>query len=154
MLCPAKKENPMRVREVIGLIALIATIGLAVLIARGAETRSGTWALMKSDEPGMIRFALMMSYKGGHSNDESDWALADFQGLDLATASRHDVKFTISRDAGKFEGEGFVENGEGAGIFVLAIAFWVSAPIRSVDERICVISRSARKLVKKLIRPC
>ncbi len=47
----------------------------------------------------------------------SDWNAADLKGLDLATAAKHDVRFTIARDAGTFEAEGFVSGAEGAGLF-------------------------------------
>ncbi len=38
-------------------------------------------------------------------------------GLDVSKPGKQNVKFTITRDAGKFDCEGYLENGEGAGFF-------------------------------------
>ena len=43
--------------------------------------------------------------------------MSALQGIDLATPGKHDVKFTINREAGRIDAEGFVKDGEGAGIF-------------------------------------
>ena len=43
--------------------------------------------------------------------------MRDLQGIDLSTTARHDVHFTINRDAGKIDAEGFVHDGDGAGFF-------------------------------------
>jgi len=37
--------------------------------------------------------------------------------VDLTKAGKQEVHFTITRDAGKFDCEGFLNNGEGAGLF-------------------------------------
>ena len=39
------------------------------------------------------------------------------QGLDLAVQGKRDVQFAITRDAGRFDCEGYLKDGEGAGIF-------------------------------------
>jgi hypothetical protein len=95
-------------------LALIL-LGLAG-VARAAEFK-GTWTIRPSDEAGQVYFGLAHHRDGGHSQNESDWDLGEFLGLDVATQARHDVKFSIARDAGRFECEGFIKEGEGAGIF-------------------------------------
>jgi hypothetical protein len=83
----------------------------------GNEVRSGSWAISKSDEPGKIEFALMEHRRGGSSNHQSSWPVSAFQGVDLSKSGRQDVHFTIARDAGKIECEGYLNDGEGAGVF-------------------------------------
>ena len=73
--------------------------------------------LRPADDAGRVNFGLQHHMNGGSSSNESDWDLGEFLGLDVATADRHDVKFSIARDAGRFECEGFVRAGEGAGVF-------------------------------------
>ena len=97
---------------IVSTIFVISTINLFA-----AATESGDWTMRKSDEAGKVEFSLMQSSKHHHSQNSSDWARTAFQGLDSTTAGRHDVHFTIVRDAGKFECEGFLRDGEGAGVF-------------------------------------
>src|SRR5205814_3602937 len=47
----------------------------------------------------------------------SDCTASAFRGIDLSASGKHDVHFTIARDAGTIECEGFLKNGEGAGLF-------------------------------------
>jgi hypothetical protein len=77
----------------------------------------GNWTLMPSKETGKVQFGLFHRHDGGNSHSENDWPVSAFQGLDLATRARHDVKFTITRDAGRFDCDGYLGEGEGAGIF-------------------------------------
>lgn len=95
--------------------------GLCVIsgiVARGSSSpRSGDWTLRKSDEPGKVQFSLMEHHRGGISSHESDWPTTLFQGVDFSKSGRQDVRFTITRDAGKLDCEGFLNNGEGAGVF-------------------------------------
>jgi hypothetical protein len=101
----------------------LAFLGFAVcLIAlvtkgRAADIRSGDWTIRKSDGAGKVEFSLIERHHGGNSNHESDWPASSFPGVDFSKPGRQDVHFTISRDAGKIECEGFLNNGEGAGIF-------------------------------------
>jgi hypothetical protein len=81
------------------------------------STQSGDWVIKHSDAQGKIEFSLIESHHGGRSSHESDWPLSAFQGLDTTKAGRQDVHFAIVRDAGKFECEGYLNNGEGAGLF-------------------------------------
>jgi hypothetical protein len=89
----------------------------AVVKNRAADVRSGDWTIRHSDDPGKVEFALIEHHRGGTSNHESDWPASSFAGVDFAKSGRQDVHFTIARDAGKIECEGFLDNGEGAGIF-------------------------------------
>jgi len=82
-----------------------------------ADLRSGNWTISKSDEPGKVKFSLIERHRDGNSSHESDWAMTSFAGIDFSKSGRQDVHFTITRDAGKVECEGFLNNGEGAGIF-------------------------------------
>ena len=66
----------------------------------------------------MVKFGITYRHDDdGQSQHESDWPVSALQGIDLATPGKHDVKFTINREAGRIDGEGFVKGGEGAGIF-------------------------------------
>ena len=103
---------------VAGIVACsIALVCALALFAAETNPRSGSWAIQPSEEPGKVRFALFQHSKEHSSNHESDWDVKAFDGLDLSVAGKHDVKFTIRRDAGRFECEGYIENSEGAGVF-------------------------------------
>jgi hypothetical protein len=97
------------------LIGLASWGVLGVLLVWAAETQSGNWTIARSDIPGKVEFSL--SHRNGHSHYESDWPLSAFQGLDVSKSGRQEVRFTISRDAGRFECQGFLDNGEGSGLF-------------------------------------
>jgi hypothetical protein len=102
--------------RIISFTALALSLLLAARIAR-ADEFNGTWTIRPSEEPGQVYFGLAHHRNGGSSQNESDWAIGEFLGLDLATRDRHDVTFSIARDAGRFECEGFIKQGEGAGVF-------------------------------------
>ena len=95
---------------------IIVAIGAAAWVVTGAlasEAGSGKWAMHRSDEPGMVQFSLQ-GPRGSHGfNHISDWPTSSFSGLDLA----QDTQFTLTRDAGKFEFEGTLRDGAGAGTF-------------------------------------
>src|SRR6266513_1936209 len=107
----------MNLKRTIGLILVIAGVILAVAKALGGETESGDWTIRRSDTPGKVEFSLMDSRAGHHFHHSSDWPASDFSGLDFSKSGRQEVHFTIARDAGKFECEGFLHDGEGAGLF-------------------------------------
>ena len=87
-------------------------------VAWSAELR-GNWSLAPSKQPGQVKFGITYRHDDddGQSQHGSDWPVSALQRLDLATPGRHDVRFTINREAGRIEAEGFVKDGEGAGIF-------------------------------------
>src|SRR6267143_2065045 len=112
-----EERGPMNLKRTIGLILVIAGVILAVAKALGGETQSGDWTIRRSDVPGKVEFSLMDSRAGHHFHTSSDWPASDFSGLDFSKAGRQEVHFTIARAAGKFECEGFLHDGEGAGLF-------------------------------------
>ncbi|HET9305809.1 MAG TPA: hypothetical protein VFO46_07275 [Candidatus Sulfotelmatobacter sp.] len=113
----------MRVRRTLAYLVFASCVVFFVVKNRAAEVRSsgdvrsGDWTISKSDEPGKVEFSLIEHHHGGTSNHQSDWPASAFQGVDFSKAGRQDVQFTITRDAGKIACEGFLNNGEGAGIF-------------------------------------
>ena len=111
----------MRIRRTFAYLVFASCVLRAVVKNRAADVesqaRSGDWTISKSDEPGKVEFSLIEHHRGGMSNHQSDWSVSAFQGLDISKPGRQDVHFTIGRDAGKIECEGFLKDGEGAGIF-------------------------------------
>src|SRR5712664_1555760 len=107
----------MNLKRIIGLILVIAGVILGVAKALGGETQSGDWTIRRSDVPGKVEFSLMDSRAGHQFHFSSDWPTNDFSAVDFSKSGRQEVHFTIARDAGKFECEGFLNNGEGAGLF-------------------------------------
>ena len=107
----------MRFRQTAAFLIFASCLLFGVLKNQAAEVRSGNWTLGKSDEPGKVEFSLIEHHHGGTSTHESDWSTSLFAGVDFSKPGRQDVHFTISRDAGKIDCEGFLNDGEGAGIF-------------------------------------
>jgi len=103
---------------VAGIVASsMALVCALALFAADTKSRNGSWTIQPSDEPGKVRFALFQHSKEYSNNHESDWEVKAFEGLDLSIKGKHDVKFAIRRDAGRFECEGYIEDSEGAGVF-------------------------------------
>lgn len=95
---------------------LIAILLLLPEFALSAET--GEWTLAPAGVPGRIQFSLQGSRSAGHYfTSSSDWNASDFHGVDWSIAGKHDVHFTITRDAGSFDCDGFIKDGAGAGLF-------------------------------------
>src|SRR3984893_19424531 len=109
----------MNLKRIIGLILVMAGVILGVAKARGGEGQSGDWTIRRSDAPGRVEFSLMDSRAGHHFHYSSDWPASDFSGVDFSKPGRQEVYFTIARDAGKFECEGILQDGERAGVFHL-----------------------------------
>ncbi len=107
----------MNLKRSVGLILVIAGVILGVANLLGSETQSGDWTIRRSDVPGKVGFSLMDSRAGHHFHTSSEWPASDFAGVDFSKSGRQEVHFTIARDAGKFECEGFLQDGEGAGLF-------------------------------------
>jgi 4-hydroxy-3-methylbut-2-enyl diphosphate reductase IspH len=100
----------MRISHILAALVLFP-------LAAAAATTAGTWALDSADEPGKVQFSLQGSSGGDHFNTSSPWLLADLRGLDWAGTAKHDVHFTIQRDAGSIDCEGFVKDQRGSGLF-------------------------------------
>ena len=111
----------MRIGRTLACLVFASCVILLVLDSRASDPRnqvhSGSWAISKSDEPGKVEFALMEHRRDGTSNHQSDWSMSSFSGVDFSKPGRQDVQFTITRDAGKLECEGYLKDGEGAGVF-------------------------------------
>jgi hypothetical protein len=107
----------MRVRRTAAFLVFACCIVFGVVKNYAAEVHAGNWTIRKSDEAGKVEFALMEHRHGGNSNHESDWPMTSFPGVEFAKSGRQDVHFTLTRDAGKIDCEGFLNNGEGAGLF-------------------------------------
>src|ERR1700733_1922717 len=107
----------MRMRRTVAYLVFASCVLVFAMKNRAAENRTGDWTIRKSDDVGKVEFSLIEHHHGGTSSHESDWPMSSFQGVDFAKAGRQDVHFTITRDAGKVECEGFLNDGEGAGIF-------------------------------------
>lgn len=107
----------MRMRRTLVYLVFASCVLLVAVKNRAAENRSGDWTISKSNDAGKVEFSLIEHHHGGNSSHESDWPASAFQGVDFSKAGRQDVHFTIARDAGKIECEGFLNNGEGAGLF-------------------------------------
>lgn len=111
----------MRMRRTLAYLVFASCVILLVIKSRasnpGNGVHSGSWAISKSDEPGKVEFGLMEHRHDGMSNHQSGWPMSSFPGVDFSKPGRQDVQFTISRDAGKLECEGYLKDGEGAGVF-------------------------------------
>jgi hypothetical protein len=107
----------MRLTRPFAFIVFAFCLLFAVVKNRAADVRSGDWTIRHSDDSGKVEFSLIEHHHGGNSNHESDWPMSSFPGVDFSKPGRQDVHFTLARDAGKIECEGFLNNGEGAGIF-------------------------------------
>jgi hypothetical protein len=113
----AQENDAMNRRQPLICYVLIVCSLAVAWAARAAEKNTGDWTIRRSEEPGKVHFALMTYRDHGTSNHESDWPVSAFQGLDLGKPGKQDVSFKIVRDAGRFECKGYLEDGEGAGIF-------------------------------------
>jgi hypothetical protein len=107
----------MRIRRTLAYLVFASLVVLFVVKNRAAQSRSGDWTISKSEQPGKVEFSLIEHHHGGQSSHQSDWPANSFQGVDFSKPGRQDVRFTIARDAGKIDCEGYLNNGEGAGLF-------------------------------------
>lgn len=107
----------MRMRRTFAYLVFASFVLFAAVKNRAAEVRGGDWTISKSDIAGKVEFSLIEHRNHGQSSHSSDWPASSFQGVDFSKPGRQDVRFTITRDAGKIECEGFLNNGEGAGLF-------------------------------------
>jgi hypothetical protein len=107
----------MRMRRTLAYLVFACCVVFLVVKNRAAELRGGDWTISKSDNAGKVEFSLIEHHHGGTSNHQSDWPASSFQGVDFSKPGHQEVHFTITRDAGKIDCEGFLNDGEGAGLF-------------------------------------
>ncbi len=107
----------MRVRRTLAYLVFASCVLFGVIKNRAAEEHNGNWTINKSDQPGRVEFSLSEHHDSGNSSHSSDWPVSSFPGVDFAKPGHQDVHFTIARDAGKIDCEGFLKDGEGAGVF-------------------------------------
>jgi hypothetical protein len=100
-------------RMMVGIVAAICM--LASVYA--SETHSGEWSMQRSDAPGMVQLSLQSSGRGHSFSTTSGWPKSAFTGLDFSRSGAQDVRFAVTRDAGKFDFEGVMRNDAGAGSF-------------------------------------
>lgn len=99
---------------------MIIGMGAAILALAGAwagEANSGEWTMQRSDTPGAVQFSLQSSRGTHRFFTSSDWPKNEFSGIDWSARGAQDARFTLTRDAGKFEFEGVLRDGAGAGSF-------------------------------------
>ncbi len=90
---------------------------ISPILALSADVH-GRWTMAPSNTPEKASFSITYSSgEGHHSQSSSEWPLSDFPGLDFSNQNRHDVRFKIDRDAGVIDCDGFLQAGEGAGLF-------------------------------------
>jgi hypothetical protein len=94
----------------------LAALALIPLVAFGAVEK-GSWTVGPADQPGKVQFSLQSSGGDHHFDHSSPWQLADLRGLDFAAAGKHDAHFSITRDAGTIDCQGFVQEQHGGGLF-------------------------------------
>ncbi len=107
----------MRLGRTIFFLIFALCVLHAAVKNRAADVRGGNWTIGKSDEPGKVEFSLIEYNREGNSSHDSAWPASAFPGVDFSKSGRQDVHFTVTRDAGKIECEGFLNDGVGAGIF-------------------------------------
>jgi hypothetical protein len=107
----------MKLRELVGICATVACVVVVLLAGHAADMQAGSWTIVRGGEPGKVQFGLIISREHDHSQHEADWPASAFEGVDFSKPGRQNVRFAITRDAGRLDCEGFLDNGEGAGIF-------------------------------------
>jgi hypothetical protein len=115
-------ENEMKFKATVMFAAVLvcAILVLAKKSPSNGALQSGDWTMRHAAGEEYAEFSLMSSHEGNHFQHSSDWAVSEFHGLDLTKTAHQEVHFTIDRDAGTFQCQGFLENGEGAGTFHFA----------------------------------
>jgi hypothetical protein len=78
-----------------------------------AQGVAGSWSMHPADRPEKVQATFVY----GHSTQSHDWSPSAFKGLQLAPAERHDVHFSLERDAGRIEGDGSSSGETAAGSF-------------------------------------
>src|SRR5438105_10572790 len=107
----------MNLNRVMGVIFVVAGAAFALATALRGQTQTGDWTIHRAYEPGKVKGSRMDTSGGHHFHESSNWEEKELTALDLSKPGRQDVHFTITRDAGRFDCEGYLKDGEGAGLF-------------------------------------
>jgi hypothetical protein len=103
-------------------ISAFACVLLSLVLAQGvhaAEELKGSWTITKSADTSEVQFGLKLQRHGGSHQSNSDWPKSQFPGVDFNVPGKQDVKVAIVREAGRFDLEGYLRDGEGGGVFRL-----------------------------------
>lgn len=100
------------------VLALCACALGTAQTATAAEPVSGNWTLQPSEQAGKVQFGMFVKRRNYESSHSSDWPAESFQGVDFAERGKRDVQFRVTREAGQFDCEGYLNNGVGAGVFL------------------------------------
>lgn len=95
-------------------------VGAAIWVLASAFARdmnSGDWTMRRSSTPDAVQFSLHSSGGGHNFSTTSDWPKKEFAGLDFSRSGAQEVRFAVTRDAGKFDFEGVLRNDAGTGSF-------------------------------------
>lgn len=127
-----RKQSSVSIRFFAGVFVFSA-LTLAAVSAAGnvsrlftiqaaQQTISGEWtAELNRGKPGEVQMTFHRRSENGGSNTSGDSiSLAELQGLTAetaASAARANVNFSIVREAGTFQCEGFFNQGRGAGLW-------------------------------------
>jgi hypothetical protein len=106
----------MKILTALAAFSLLAC-SLMTPSARAAEEIKGSWTVTSTNDTGIVRFGLARRWDGNHMSHDDEWPVSEFRGLDYATPGRRDASFVIDRDAGRFDCEGYLKDGDGAGTF-------------------------------------
>jgi hypothetical protein len=107
----------MRPRWTARTIVGIGAAMLALAAACASDRNSGDWTMHPSQRPGSVQFTLHGSSSEHNFTTSSDWPKSSFSGLDFSRSGAQDVRFAVTRDAGKFDFEGVLRDEAGAGTF-------------------------------------
>lgn len=102
------------------VVRAMVGIGAAMWVLAGAiasDRNSGDWAMRRSDTPGAVQFSLHGSEGSHRFSTTSDWPKSAFSGLDFSRSGAQEARFAVARDAGRFDFEGVLRDGAGAGTF-------------------------------------
>src|SRR3954470_11248151 len=98
-------------------VAALVLCALTLPTTTLAAGMKGNWTLAPAQDAGQVQFGLYIRNEDTNLQSSSGWPLGAFQGLDLANRERHDARFAVVRDAGRFDCDGYLDQGQGAGFF-------------------------------------
>ena len=105
------------VRPMVGAMVGIGAAICMLASAWASERNSGDWSMRRSDAPESVQLSLQSDDGAHRFHTTSDWKKSEFSGLDLSRSGKQDARFSLTRDAGKFEFDGVLRDGVGAGAF-------------------------------------